>query len=82
MRRMRREAGDNMMLNRGDRVELLAMPSDPDPIPVGSRGTVVAIFDQMTGGERWQQVDVAWDNGRTLMLVIPPDRVRVLKSPG
>ncbi len=69
-----------MTLNHGDRVELLAMPSDPDPIPVGSRGTVMAVSNHVTGGERWLQVDVAWDSGRTLMLVIPPDRVRVLNS--
>ncbi len=71
-----------MTLNRGDRVELLAMPSDPDPIPVGLRGTVTAVSNHVTGSESWLQVDVAWDNGRALMLVIPPDRVRVLKSPG
>ena len=28
--------------------------------------------------ETFVQVDVRWDNGRAIMLAIPPDRVRVL----
>ncbi len=60
----------------GDRIRLLAMPDDPDPIEPGTTGTVVAVRDQGT----WAQVDVKWDNGRTLMLVVPPDEFEVLSS--
>lgn len=56
----------------GDRIRLLEM-DDPDPIPVGATGTVVAVYQH---GD-WFQVDVDWDNGRTLMLTVPPDRVEV-----
>jgi hypothetical protein len=42
------------------------MLDDPDPIPPG---TVTAVRQQRT----WAQVDVAWGNGRTLILVMPPD---------
>jgi hypothetical protein len=58
----------------GDRIRLLAMPDDPDPIPPGTTGTVTAVRQNGT----WAQVDVNWDNGRTLMLVVPPDQVEVL----
>lgn len=58
----------------GDRIRLLAMPEDPDPIPPGTTGTVTAVRRHGT----WAQVDVAWENGRTLMLVVPPDQFEVI----
>ena len=61
-------------LRTGDRIRLLSMPDDPDPIPVGTHGTVLRIRDL---GE-WFQVDVAWDDGRTLMLSLPPDQVEFI----
>jgi hypothetical protein len=54
----------------GARVELVHMPADPWPIEPGTRGTV-------TGGNG-AQVDVAWDNGRTLSLAVGMDRWRRL----
>jgi hypothetical protein len=50
------------------------MTDDPDPIPPGTTGTVIAVRQL---GTRCQ-VDVAWQNGRTLMLVVPPDQFEVL----
>jgi len=58
----------------GDRIRLLAMLDDPDPITPGTTGTVVSVRTQGT----WAQVDVKWDNGQTLMLVVPPDEFEVL----
>jgi hypothetical protein len=58
----------------GVRIRLLAMPDDPDPVPAGTTGTVAAVRQHGT----WSQVDVNWDNGRTLMLVVPPDRFEVV----
>ena len=58
----------------GDRIRLVAMPDDPDPIPAGTTGTVAAVRPHGT----WAQVDVDWDNGRKLMLVVPPDQFEVL----
>ena len=57
----------------GDRIRLVAMGDDPDPVPIGTTGTVVAVYQH---GD-WLQIDVAWDNGRTLMLSVRPDRVEV-----
>lgn len=59
----------------GTRIRLLAMLDDPNPLPVGSEGTV-------EGGVRFSdgelQIRVAWDSGRSLMLVVPPDVYEVL----
>ena len=60
-------------LKPGDRVRLISMPEDPDPIPVGSLGTVVAVYEHAD----WYQVDVKWDSGRELMLSMPEDCVAV-----
>jgi hypothetical protein len=58
-------------LNAGDRVRLLSMPQDPDPVPLGSLGTVVEVHEFSD----WTQVEVDWDNGRKLMLTLPDDCV-------
>jgi len=54
-----------MAPKEGDRVRMTGvMKDDPDPIPVGTEGTItyVNVF----------QYGVAWDNGRSLML-LPDD---------
>jgi hypothetical protein len=58
----------------GDRIRLIHMPEDPDPIPSGSLGTVCAIYPH----HRWMQVEVDWDNGRSLMLSLPDDVIEIL----
>jgi hypothetical protein len=60
----------------GDRVRLVSMTDDPDPIPVGMVGTVAGVYPHRD----WLQVDVRWDNGRSLMLCIPPDEVETIES--
>ena len=64
----------------GDRIRLVAMPEDPDPILPGATGTVTAVRQYGFGRDAWQQVDVDWDDGRTLMLVVPPDEFEVLAA--
>ena len=61
----------------GDRIVLLSMPHDPDPIPVATEGTVEEVND--VGPGAFTQVEVRWDNGRTLMLSMPPDEVHVIR---
>lgn len=65
----------------GDTIELLEMPNDPNPIPVGTNGVVRGMKHIDTSGPKgsFYQVDVDWENDRKLMLVIPPDKVRILK---
>lgn len=65
----------------GDRVRMLHMPDDPDPIPTGTEGEVVLVNPVRMGpaGERnFTQVLVKWDNGRSLSCVVPPDQLVVI----
>lgn len=60
----------------GDRIRLIHMPEDPDPIPAGSLGTVREIHPQ----RGWTQVEVDWDNGRQLMLSLLDDVIEILTA--
>ena len=55
----------------GMRIELNHMCSDPQPIPDGSRGTVVAVDDIGS-------IMMKWDNGRSLSLIYGEDSFRIL----
>ena len=68
----------NTLPRVGNRIRLLAMHDDPDPIQVGQVGTVVGVTRHGGGQDEWFQVDVSWDNGRTLMLVSPPDVFEII----
>jgi len=65
------------MYEKGDRVQLVSMPEEPDPIPIGTKGTVV--FVNLAPGIG-TQVEIKWDNGRTLMACLPPDLIRVIEE--
>lgn len=54
----------------GQRIRLVAMLDDPDPLPKGLLGTVEQVVP--TGVGQWQ-VWMKWDNGRMLALACPPD---------
>lgn len=62
----------------GDRIRLIEMLDDPNPIAVGAMGTVrsVTVVDFRRSPEL--QIAVDWDNGRTLSLVYPPDKFEVV----
>lgn len=65
------------MFKQGDRVEMVHMGQDPDPVPSGTLGTVKYVAELKFSGEPEQlQVAVDWDNGRRLSCVIPPDVLR------
>lgn len=50
----------------GERVRVTGiMQDDPDPMEVGAEGTVVGVNGSSLGA----QIDVDWDNGRTLFLL-------------
>lgn len=68
------------MLKIGDRVEMVQMKDDPNPIPAGTKGQVKHIEDVSFGrGDNFTQIDVKWDNGRQLMVVCPPDVIRRIR---
>lgn len=58
----------------GDRIELVSMPDDPDPIKPGSTGVVTSVDTRM------DVVGVKWDNGRTLNLVLGVDSFNILNE--
>ena len=68
----------NRIPSQNDRVRLVAMYDDPDPIPVGEVGTVVSVSRHGGGKHVWHQIDVAWNSGRTLMLICPPDGFEIV----
>lgn len=75
---MQHPRGEEPPFDEGDRIELVSMTNDPDPIPAGSKGTVA-----MKPGwfqNAWQ-VTVEWDSGRALSLVVPPDVAVKLPQP-
>ena len=65
---------------QGERIRRLAMRDDPDPIQVGQLGTVLTVSQHGSGKDVWHQIDVAWDSGRTLMLVSPPDGFEIVRD--
>lgn len=66
-----------MTYNIGDRIELVHMGDDPDPITPGTRGTIDHIGGTFQGQT---QIGVDWDNGRALMVLIPGDVIRKVSA--
>ena len=57
------------MTAAGEHIRLLAMPGDPDALPVGATGTIRGVLNE---GTDLEQIHVAWDEPhahRTLMLI-------------
>jgi hypothetical protein len=65
----------------GDRIRLLEMQDDPDPIEPGTTGTVTGVHRFHGLGPKldgsWQ-ISVNWDVSRSLALCYPPDHFEVL----
>lgn len=55
------------------------MGEDPDPIPTGTKGTVVSVNGGFYRNEEFQ-ILVKWEIPRSLMLVWPTDQIRVLEA--
>jgi hypothetical protein len=61
----------------GDRVKMTGtMRDDPNPLKVGDQGTVRAVLNEGTPHE---QIVVAWDSGRSLLL-LPRDPFKVIAT--
>lgn len=58
------------MVQEGDRIRLIEMCGDPNPVESGTEGIVYHVG----GGV----VNVQWDNGRVLGLVIGVDKFEII----
>jgi hypothetical protein len=54
------------------------MPEDPDPIPPGTTGTVLAVSSWLTV-DSWA-VTVDWDIDRSTSPVVPPERAVIIAT--
>ena len=62
-----------MSFKEGDRIVLVRMGSDPDPIEPGATGTIDFVNDR---DPHFAQIGVKWDNGRSLMILPEYDLIR------
>jgi hypothetical protein len=67
--------GADAVAKAGDRIRLIEMPNDPDPIEPGTTGTVTKVTPGIFGQP---QIWVDWDVKRSLMLIEGVDRYEVL----
>ncbi len=64
----------------GDLIELLEMPEDPCPIPVGTKGRVMGVQQLVWHHGAEFQIMVEWEIPRSLSMIHPKDKFRVLKK--
>lgn len=67
---------------KGDVIELVSMPDDPDPIPAGTRGIVQYGNEIAIGDRAYVQYSIEWAIDRSLQAVVPPDDLRLVKRAG
>jgi transcription antitermination factor NusG len=63
-------------MRAGDRIEMVGMFHDPDPILPGEKGTVLRVRPE--GQET--VLSVKWDSGRSLNVLLPFDKVKSLST--
>lgn len=72
----------NPEVHEGDRIRLVSMPNDPDPVPTGSLATVTGVVCySQSQPKHMDQIQVVWDNGRTLNLAPVCDRYELDDTP-
>ena len=67
--------GDMPMI--GDVIEMVDMPNDPNPITPGTKGVVTG-YTTVGGPFHEDHMDVDWENGRGLSVIVGEDKVRVI----
>lgn len=66
----------------GDTIEMINMEDEVDAIPKGTKGVVFNIDSHVFSGEPEEHLDVKWENGRTLKVLLPHDKIRVINRGG
>jgi hypothetical protein len=64
------------IINPGDRIEVLAMPF---AVHVGKQGIVEGIQDLTREGDTMARLTVRSDAGDRMLLIVPPDRIKVIR---
>ena len=60
----------------GDTIEMVEMVDDPNGIEPGTRGVVDDISSMRYDGNWEEHVEVKWENGRTLKVMLPYDKIK------
>ena len=64
----------------GDTIEMIEMDGeDPNPILPGTKGVVTRIESQVISGIPEEHLWINWENGRTLKVLLPHDKVKIIK---
>ena len=66
------------MAKVGDKIQVTHLDDPHTSLGPGSRGEITHINKVDLGGDRFTQYSVKWDEGGSLMLVVPPDFFVVL----
>ena len=64
----------------GDTIEMVEMEGEPYPIPPGTKGVVTKINSQIFQGESEEHLWINWENGRTLKVLLPHDKIRIINK--
>ena len=60
----------------GDTIEMVEMFDDPHGIEAGTRGVVEDVASFEFGGNWEEHIEVNWENGRTLKVMLPYDKIK------
>lgn len=66
-------------VKKGDRIRLVKMDNDPRPVPKGTEGTVERV-NWYNKDKGQGQIMVKWDNGQSLMLLVPEDKFEKIEA--
>ena len=69
--------GDMPMI--GDVIEMVDMPNDPNPITPGTKGVVTG-YTTVGGPFHEDHMDVDWENGRGLSVIVGEDKFKVVRK--
>jgi hypothetical protein len=76
---IRRHYRDGDMPMIGDIIEMVNMPDDPNPIPPGTKGEVTG-YTTVGGPFNEDHMNVNWENGRNLSVIVGVDEIKVVKK--
>lgn len=63
----------------GDTIEMVNMEDEVNAIPKGTKGVVIKISSHVFSGEPEEHLEVKWENGRSLKVLLPHDKIKIIK---